>query len=58
MSTAPRRRKGWRKARYHVGLPAVDVNTAVNAPPEVILRLPLPGKHGNTYRKRSILGMC
>ena len=47
--TAPRRkRKGWKKAHYHVGLPAIYVNTAVNAPPEVILRLPLPGKHGNT----------
>jgi len=47
--TAPRRRrKGWNKAHYHVGLPAIYVNTAVNAPPEVILRLPLPGKHGNT----------
>lgn len=34
--TAPQR-KGWKKAHYHVGLPAFYVNTAVNAPPEVIL---------------------
>lgn len=48
VTTPRRKRKGWKKAHYHVGLPAIYVNTAVNAPPEVILRLPLPGKHGNT----------
>lgn len=48
MTTPWKKRKGSKKAYYHVGLPAIYVNTAVNAPPEVILRLPLPGKHGNT----------
>lgn len=34
--------------RYHVGLPTLSVDTLVDTPPEVILRLPLPSKHGNT----------
>lgn len=29
--------EGLEKAPYHVGLPAIDVNAAVNAPPEIIL---------------------
>lgn len=29
--------EGLEKAPHHVGLPAIDVNTAVNAPPEIIL---------------------
>lgn len=30
---------------YHVRLPTLSVHTAVNTPPEVVLRLPLPGEH-------------
>lgn len=30
---------------YHVGLPALQVDTAIDAPPEVILRLALPREH-------------
>lgn len=33
---------------YHVGLPPIHVHTAVNTPPEVIFRLALPSKHGNS----------
>lgn len=34
---------------YHVGLPALSVDTAINAPPEIILRLPFPGKHHHAW---------
>lgn len=34
---------------YHVGLPALSVDTAINAPPEIILRLPFPGKHRHAW---------
>lgn len=43
--------EGLKKAPYHVGLPAIHINTAVNAPPEIILWLPFPGKHSNTCKK-------
>lgn len=32
----------------HIGLPALSVDTAIDAPPEVVLRLPLPGKYSHT----------
>lgn len=45
---------------YHVGLPAVHVHTAVNAPPEVILRLALPREHRDpcTEGHRSAASSC
>lgn len=33
---------------YHVGLPALGVDAMINAPPEIILRFSLPGKHRHT----------
>lgn len=40
---------GW----YHIGLPALRVDTAIDAPPEVILWLTLPCKHRYPCRKQS-----
>jgi hypothetical protein len=37
---------------YHVGLPPIQVHTAVNTPPEIIFRLALPSKHCDSYRDR------
>lgn len=39
---------------YHVGLPALGVDTAINAPPEIILRLPFPGKHHHAWNTRQV----
>lgn len=33
---------------YHVGLPALGVDAMINAPPEIIFRFSLPGKHRHT----------
>lgn len=37
---------------YHVGLPTLHVNTAIDTPPEVILWFALPGKHWETCQTR------
>lgn len=37
---------------YHVGLPPIHVDTAVNAPPEIIFGLALPSEHCNSYGDR------
>lgn len=34
---------------YHVCLPAFCVDTAINAPPEIILRLSFPSKNSHSY---------
>lgn len=36
---------------YHVRLPTLSVDTAVDTPPEVILRLSFPGEHSNTWEQ-------
>lgn len=35
-------------SKYHVRLPTLCVDATVNTPPEIILRLPLPGKHSHS----------
>lgn len=40
---------------YHVSLPPIHVDTAVNAPPEIIFWLALPSKHCNSYGDRNKL---
>lgn len=37
---------------YHVGLPAFHIDTAVDAPPEVVLWFSLPRKYTETYKER------
>lgn len=39
---------------YHVGLPGLKINAAINAPPEVVLRLSFPGKYREScgFRER------
>lgn len=36
---------------YHVRLPTLGVDTAVDTPPEIILRLSFPGKHSHTWNQ-------
>lgn len=43
------RRHTYIQLYYHVGLPALSVDTAINAPPEIILRLPFPCKHRHAW---------
>jgi hypothetical protein len=38
---------------YHVSLPPIHVDTAVNAPPEIIFWLALPSKHRDSYGDRN-----
>lgn len=43
-----------RRTLYHVCLPAFHVDTAINAPPEVIFWFTFPGKNRNTFKGQKI----
>lgn len=36
---------------YHVRLPTLGVDTTVDTPPEIVLRLSFPGKHSHTWNQ-------
>lgn len=40
---------------HHVGLPTLDVDAAVDAPPEIVLGFALPGKHREPWARRERL---
>lgn len=50
--TVPQKTRKSNVSTYHVRLPTLSVDTAVNTPPEIILRLPFPGKHRHTWNKK------